>query len=37
MIEDICQLTEKLPSEIVPELDLDNNTRTIIINPKDFE
>jgi hypothetical protein len=37
MVEDICQLTEQMPSEVVPSLDLDNNTRTIVIDPKDYE
>lgn len=37
MVMDICDLTSQHPSEVVRDLDLDNNTRTIIIDPNDFE
>lgn len=37
MVMDICDLTGKHPSEVVMDLDLDDNTRTIIVDPKDFE
>lgn len=36
MVLDICQITEKHPSEVVMDLDLEANTRTIIVDPKDF-
>ena len=37
MIMDICDLTGKNPSDVVMDLDLEENNRTIIVDPKKFE
>lgn len=37
MVKDICELTEKDAAEVVADLNLDDNTRTITIDPKEFD
>jgi hypothetical protein len=37
MVLDVSDLTGKHPSEVVMDLELEENTRTIIVDPTEFD